>query len=98
VAPSSGSPAISFHDFTGQQNPDSRLPGLYPLDKEFKPRPVTPSFREIKPFDEHVEGIFFCCRDKSYAIQGAVQTDDFEDSLLGGAIRRNPRVLLLDNP
>lgn len=34
-------PLSRFH---GQQNPHSRLPGPYPLDKEFNWRTVTPDF------------------------------------------------------
>ncbi len=53
-------PSVLVSPFHGQQNTDSRLPGPYPLDKKFNWRTVTPTFREIKPFDQHVEGLSRC--------------------------------------
>jgi hypothetical protein len=44
-----------------------------------------------KPFDEHIEGLSRY-RAKTCAIEGAVQTDDFEDSPLRGVIGRNPLI------
>ena len=41
--------------------------------------PVAPTFFRKKPFGKNVEGLSYF-RDKSCAIEGAVQTHDFEDS------------------
>jgi hypothetical protein len=56
-----------------------------PIEGRFKRTTVTPTFREIKPFDEHVEGLSHC-GDMAYAIEATVQTDDFEDSTLFGVV------------
>ena len=50
---------------------------------------VAPTFFRKKPFGENVEGLSHYWA-KSYVIETPVQTDDFEDSPLGGIIRRKP--------
>jgi len=67
--------------FTAQQDPHFWLPALYPFDKKFNWRTVTPTFREIKPFDELVEGLSHC-GDKSYAATLPVQSMKFPSSVL----------------
>ena len=59
--------------FHAQQKPRFWAPEAYSLEKKFKPCPVTPIFREIKPFDEHVEGLSRYS-DRSWAAKGEVQT------------------------
>ena len=44
---------------------------------------------EMKPFGENVEGLSHC-GDESYVVEPQVQTDDFEDTTLGGEICRKP--------
>ena len=41
--------------------------------------PLTPTFREIKPFDEHVEGLSHC-GEMTCAVEAAVRTDGVEDA------------------
>src|SRR6266446_86288 len=43
--------------------------------------PLAPTIFQNEPFGEHVEGLSHF-RDKSCAVEPAVQTDDFEDSTL----------------
>jgi len=70
----------------------SPSPATGPNGRGLLSTPVAPTFREIKPFGEHVEGLSHC-GNETYAIEAAVQTDDFEDSPLGGVISRNPLIL-----
>jgi hypothetical protein len=55
----------------------------------FGSNPVAPTVFREKPFGKNVEGLSYK-RDKVYAIEMAVQTDDFEDSPLGIVIGCKP--------
>jgi hypothetical protein len=51
--------------------------------------PVIPTLCQFKPFDEHVEGLSHR-GNKAYVIEAKVQTDQIEDLMLRGKIRRKP--------
>ena len=53
------------------------------------PSPVAPTIFFLKPFGHEVEGLSHF-RDKTYAVERPVQTDDFEDSTLCSDISRKP--------
>ena len=47
----------------------------------FGSNPVAPTVFREKPFGKNVEGLSYK-RDKGYAVEMAVQTDDFEDFIV----------------
>lgn len=68
-----------------QTPPQPGFPTLDTGDKKFNSRLVAPTIFRNKPFGEDVEGLFHF-RAESYAVQGAVQTDDFEDAAFRGVV------------
>ena len=64
-----------------------RALGSGPRGRKFKS--CRPDFIDKKPFGENVEGLSHC-GDKSYVVETAVQTDDFEDSTFCVVIGRKP--------
>jgi len=61
--------------------PQPGFPASDPGQKKFISRLVAPTFFGNEPFGQNVEGLSYF-RDKSYAVECAVQTHDFEDPTL----------------
>ena len=55
----------------------------------FSSNPFAPTIFLFEPFGHEVEGLSHF-RDKTYAVERPVQTDDFENSTLCSDIRRKP--------
>ena len=68
------------------QNPRLRVPEPDLSYKKFNWCPVTPIFREIKPFGEHVEGHFHSGVE-AYTLKSEVQTHGIEDATLDDVVR-----------
>lgn len=74
-------------------------PSLEGLPEKFYWRPLASTLVNRKPFGEHVEGLSHCgavwifsgvAPSRRPGFRFTQQTDDFEDSALGGAIGRTP--------